>query len=298
MRRVRNIVTAACAAATLLGLSSCSASGDRPDRAPRAAAPTETTETTERAEPSSGVDANPLPLPVQKYLLVPAEISAIKPATIILLNTCLQKRNVPPIKETTGKTGRRSDPDPYQVARRYGPIVKADVLTYGYHLPPTWLGDTTAPPKTSARQEAAMSGPSGCLAVSQKELTGGHPMDSPAARQISGKSFTESLKDPKVKAVTADWSRCMAKKGYSFTDPLQALSKADLSSPKPGGKELRTAAADYACKESTRLIRTWQQAETRIQDKEIAGQRSALEKANARKARILAKAEKIVARGG
>ncbi|MFD3307561.1 hypothetical protein [Streptomyces sp. NPDC058694] len=295
MRHVRNIVTAACAAATLLGLSSCSASGDGPDRTPRASAPTGTTQ---RAEPSPDVDANPLPLPVQKYLLVPAEISAIKPATIILLNTCLQKRNVPPIKETTGKAGRRSDPDPYQVARRYGPIVKADVLTYGYHLAPTWLGDTTAPPKTSARQEAAMSGPSGCLAESQKELTGDHSMDSPAARQISGKSFAESLKDPKVKAVTADWSECMSKKGYSFTDPLQALSKADLSSAKPSAKELRTAAADYACKESTRLIRTWQEAETRIQDKEIAKQLSALEKANAQKARILAKADKIVARGG
>lgn len=142
-----------------------------------------------------------------------------------------------------------------------------------------------------------MDGPSGCLAVSRKELFGSHSLDSPIARKISSQSFKESLTDPKVKAVTADWSACMKKKGHSYTAPLQALSKADLRSPKPSAEELRIAAADYSCKESTGLISTWQEVETRIQDKEIAKNLAALEKANAQTAQIMAKADKIVEQG-
>ncbi len=141
-----------------------------------------------------------------------------------------------------------------------------------------------------------MKGPSGCLAVARDELIGDRSLDSPIARQISGKSFVESMKDPKVKAVIADWSSCMAEKGYSYTGPLQALSEADLESPKPSPEELRIAAADYSCKESTKLISTWQKVEIRIQNKEIAKNLQALKKANAQRAQIMAEADKIVDR--
>lgn len=291
MRYVKNIFTTVCAAATLLALSSCADSGDIPDHAPREPAPTG------HAQPSPEVESNPLPLPVHKYLMAPSKASGIKSATIILINSCLRQRNIPPIKQTTGEASPQSDPDPYEVGRRYGPIVKADVLAHGYHLPPDWVGGASGPPEISAQQEAAMDGPSGCLAVSRRELFGKNSLDSPIARKISSKSFKESLQDPKVKAATADWSACMAEKGYSYTDPLQALSKADLSSPKPSAKELRTAAADYSCKESTDLISTWQGVETRMQDKEIAKNLPALEKANAQRAQVMAKADKIVDQG-
>lgn len=143
-----------------------------------------------------------------------------------------------------------------------------------------------------------MNGPSGCLAVAQKELIGNRSLDSPVARQISSRSFMESLKDPKVKAVTADWSACMAKKGYSYTSPLQALSKADLRSSKPSPRELRIAAADYSCKVSTNLISMWQKVEIKIQDKEIAKHLPVLEKANAQRAQIMTEANKIIDQGG
>jgi hypothetical protein len=210
----------------------------------------------------------------------------------------LRQRNVPPLKQTTSSEGHESYPDPYEVGRRYGPIVESDIATYGYHLPPEWFGYATASPKMSAAQEAAMDGPSGCLAVARDKLIGNRSLDSPIARQISGKSFTESLKDPKVKAVTADWSACMAKKGYSYTGPLQALSKADLSSSKPSPSELRVAAADYSCKIATNLISTWQKVEIKIQEKEIAKHLTALEKANTQRAQIVAEAKKISAQGG
>ncbi|MCX5421177.1 hypothetical protein [Streptomyces sp. NBC_00078] len=292
MRYVKNVLATTCAAVSLLALSSCAGSGDDPAPAPQASGPTG------HAQPSPGIEANPLPLPVQKYLLTPSKISGIRSATNILVNACLRQRNVPPIKQTTSEASQQNNPDPYEVGRRYGPIVKSDILTYGYHLPPAWFGSATASPKVSAQQEAAMNGPSGCLAVSRGELIGDRSLDSPVARQISSKSFMESLKDPKVKAVIADWSSCMAKKGYSYTGPLQALSKADLRSSKPGVKELRDAAADYSCKVSTHLISTWQAVETRIQDKEIAKHLSALKKANAQRAQIMAKADKIVRQGG
>lgn len=297
MRYVKNIFTTACAAVTLLALSSCAASGDIPDRAPQGSAPTGKAQRPPHggnAQSSVAVEANPLPLPVQKYLLTPSKMSGIRSATTILVNACLRQRNVPPIDQTSAAS-QQSHPDPYEVGRRYGPIVKADMLTYGYHLPPSWFGGTAAHRKRiSAQQEAALSGPSGCAAVARRELMGDRSLDSPVARQISSKSFVESLKDPKVKAVTTDWSACMAKKGHSYTDPLQALSKADLKPPKPSATELRIAAADYACKESTNLISTWQNVEIKIQEKEIAKHLSVLEKANAQRAQIMAEADTIV----
>ncbi|MYV41359.1 hypothetical protein GT030_21450 [Streptomyces sp. SID1328] len=218
-------------------------------------------------------------------------------ATIILANDCLQQRNIPPIKLTTSNESHQSDPDPYEVGRRYGPIVRADILTYGYHLPPEWFGKAVPTPRMSAQQEAAMDGPSGCLAASRRELTGSHTLDSPVARQISSKSFVESLEDPKVKAVTADWSACMTKKGYSYKSPLQALSKADLKMPKASAQELHVAAADYSCKVSTDLISTWQKVEIKIQEKEIAKHLPQLNEADAQRAKIMAKAERIIDQG-
>lgn len=174
------------------------------------------------------------------------------------------------------------------------------MTTYGYHLSPAEFGGgaSAAAPRISDRQQAAMSGPSGCLAAAQRKLMGKEALDSPVAREISSRSFVESMKDSGVKAVVAKWSACMAKKGYSFAGPLQALTAADLKPPKPSAAELRTAAADYACKESTGLVSTWQKAESEIQDREIAKHRPALEKANARLAGIVAKAAGIIDRNG
>lgn len=300
MRYAKALFTTAWTAAALLSLSSCGASGNSPVHAPQGSQSEGNTQAPPndgQVQPSPDVEANPLPLPVQKFLLTPSTVSEIRPATTILINTCLRQRNVPPVKQAT-TSDHESHPDPYEVGRRYGPIVESDILTYGYHLPPAWFGDATASPKVSAEQEAAMNGPSGCVAVARKELIGNQSLDSPIARQISGKSFTESLKDPKVKAVTADWSACMAKKGYSYTGPLQALSKADLSTPKPSPSELRVAAADYSCKVATKLISTWQKVEIKIQEKEIAKHLPALEKAKAQRDQIVAKANKISGQGG
>ncbi|MEV7202142.1 hypothetical protein [Streptomyces griseoluteus] len=234
---------------------------------------------------------------MQKYLLTPGKTVGIRTATIVLANDCLQQRNIAPIELATSKESHQTDPDPYEGGRRYGPIVRADILTYGYHLPPEWFGKAAPTPKMSAQQEAAMDGPSGCLAVSQRELLGSHTLDSPVARQISSKSFVESLEDPEVKAVTADWSACMTKKGYSYKSPLQALSKADLKMPRASAQELRIAAADYSCKVSTDLISTWQNVETKIQKDEIAKHLPQLRKADAQRAAIMAKAEKIIDQG-
>ncbi|MEV7289738.1 hypothetical protein AB0O01_35180 [Streptomyces sp. NPDC093252] len=293
------MLTAAIAAVTMLSLSSCAAPDSGPDRASQESAPEGRTHTPSHsgpAQPAPEAEANPLPLPVQKYLLTPSVMSEINPATLILANSCLQQQNITPVKHTAPPDGRENRSDPYEVGRRYGPIIESDVNAYGYHLPPGWFGEATSAPKMSASQKAAMNGPTGCLAAARKELIGERSLDSPIARQISSKSFMESLKDPKVKAATADWSACMAKKGHSYTGPLEALSKADLTTPEPSPAELRIASADYSCKVSTDLISIWQKVETGIQEKEIAKNLPALEKANAQRIQVMAEAEEISSR--
>ncbi|MFG3202175.1 hypothetical protein [Streptomyces sp. NPDC048192] len=202
----------------------------------------------------------------------------------LLANDCMRAAGVAPVPFYGG--GEDLTSDPYRVARRYGPIVEAQVSRYGYHLPPDWLGDhksSAFKPMTPAQKRvwygsANGLSPEGCQFKAIRNLTqnGKLKVDAPIAQQIKSDSFAKSLKDKRVVRVTSAWSRCMSAYGFEFTSPLDALSKANIDTAAPTESEMTTAEDDYHCKISTGLISKWQSVETSIEDREIAHDAHAL----------------------
>lgn len=132
----------------------------------------------------------------------------------------------------------------------------------------------------------------GCAKIAVQKLTnnGSWTVAAPTAEDISSNSFATSLKDSEVEAVIARWSSCMAAKGFKYASPLAALAAANLKLKDPNARELKTAAADYACKVTTNPISVWQGVETRIQNKQIETRSAKLVKENSGKNKALATA--------
>ena len=165
-------------------------------------------------------------------------------------------------------------------------ISLSDASTYGYGQPAT----ASSPPQggvflggfssfNDLKQHAALAvallgfapgvtiGPvrePGCLNVANNEIyrPGSSQLGDPVpaiAQQAS--MWTET--DPRVVAVNAAWSRCMARRGYHYGSPQQA---ADHNWPKsPTAAETATAVADVTCKQQVNLINTWLTVEAAYQ---------------------------------
>ncbi|MGW4020309.1 hypothetical protein [Streptomyces sp. NPDC005009] len=89
--------------------------------------------------------------------------------------------------------------------------------------------------------------------------------------RISGESYSESHKNPKVVAAFAKWSACMKGKGYEYKAPMDANEDLRFADPtKVSQLEIETASADIACRGEADVTRTWFDAESAIQRTKIA----------------------------
>jgi hypothetical protein len=104
----------------------------------------------------------------------------------------------------------------------------------------------------------------GCLNVANSEIyrpgssQPGDPV--PAIAQQAG-MWTQT--DPRVLAVDAAWSRCMAGRGYHYGSPQQAAAHNWPNSPTVA--ETAAAVADVTCKQRVNLINTWLTVEAAYQ---------------------------------
>jgi hypothetical protein len=96
------------------------------------------------------------------------------------------------------------------------------------------------------------------------------------AQRLSLDSYGRSRQDPQVQAVTRQWSRCMAARGYAYPGPLDPPADRRFRGP-VSATEIATAAADIACKRRTNLLGVWSAVETAYQLPQIAANRTALE---------------------
>lgn len=168
----------------------------------------------------------------------------------------------------------------------FGVTSLSDASTYGYGQPPDSGGPTPAgvfiggfSSFNQVRQEAALAlallgfapgvriapgREEGCLQVANGEIYGrgisqiGDPV--PAIAQQAS-MWTQS--DPRIVAVNAAWSRCMAERGYHYASPQQPATHNWPA--KPTKKEAATAVADVACKQQTNLTNTWLTVEAAYQ---------------------------------
>jgi hypothetical protein len=186
-----------------------------------------------------------------------------------------------------------SQPTPVQeqallqnIEYRFGITSLSDASSYGYGQPPTSSGpsggglflggfSSFADLKDKAALAMALLGfapgvriqpvhEPGCLNLVSNEIyrAGTGQLGDPVPA-IANEASIWTQTDPRVLAVDAAWSRCMAKHGYHYSNPQQP---AEHGWPKhPTKAETATAVADVTCKQQTNLTNTWLTVEAAYQ---------------------------------
>ncbi len=254
-----------------------------------------------------------LHLPIESYLFSDADSEQIARASAVLRKKCLHRFGLDYQIDPSGPlTGPRTF-----MERRYGVTDKTEAAANGYHL-----GDRDPrthpphPPKLSAEEQQVLTGhsqekagegdtalrvngvtvpPGGCYNEAKKELVGsGNLGSSDVARQANVRTFTASRSVSQVKQAFEAWSSCMKGKGYSYPDPLAAISDRRFQGNSPTRLERQVATADVACKQQVNLIGTWFTVETSLQKELIARQRADFDAALKAKKKQLAKAKSVL----
>ncbi|MDJ0344626.1 hypothetical protein QMK19_27055 [Streptomyces sp. H10-C2] len=120
--------------------------------------------------------------------------------------------------------------------------------------------------------------PGGCFGEARQILGSSTRGVSPLVQQLTNKSYPESMNDPGVKAVFAQWSGCMRQKGFSYAAPMDPNDDPRFR-PSPKGVsplEIATAMADLSCRDTYKIAEVWHEAESRIQQRYIQENAAAL----------------------
>ncbi len=158
-------------------------------------------------------------------------------------------------------------------SRRYGITDLSIASRYGYQLSPATKG--SGKPRSLAGLPAAeRKNLSECAQAANDALhiDSGAQADMAVVAQLDQKAFQQTESDPRMTAVFAAWSRCMANAGYSYADPYKAAAdhRFEHSSITPSALELAVARADISCKRKTGLVRIASSVESEHQSTLIA----------------------------
>lgn len=149
------------------------------------------------------------------------------------------------------------------------------------------------------RAKRGVAPPPGCLRLVYSELYG------PAGNAIGGgepvlglafQALQWTQTDSRIRAVDRLWSRCMARRGFSYASPAAAAGHRWPNSPSRA--EIATASADVSCKTQTNLLNTWLAVETAYQQALIGANLGALSQLQARFQGLLQRAEALVRGNG
>jgi hypothetical protein len=227
----------------------------------------------------------PIDLPLNSYADVAIlQQTVLTEADTLLAEQCMAARGFVYVAQATG-----SQDQAILQSTEYGFGVSslADADTYGYgqpkslasqeagnaflggfasfedlaHQPPAW---TVALLGFAPGARIGRYSREGCLQQANSELygSGGDGISDPVP-SIAIQAGTWTLSDPRVLAVDAAWSRCMAPRGYKYRNPQQA---ADRNWPNtPTEVEAATAVADVSCKLEVNFTNTWLTVEAAYQ---------------------------------
>jgi hypothetical protein len=121
---------------------------------------------------------------------------------------------------------------------------------------------------------------------------GGSPNPDPVPG-IAAQAVQWAQNDPRVLAVDRAWSRCMARRGYSYHNPQQAQQHNWPHAPTT--VEVATAVADVSCKTQANLPNTWLTVEAAYQTALIGQNLAALSQLQANFQGLLQRAEALLA---
>jgi hypothetical protein len=165
-------------------------------------------------------------------------------------------------------------PDPIHpptlTERRYGLSDLKQAAQFGYEYP-----DATSPKRAeiklgeAERKVLGSDGdPKGCVGIGTAKITGSAlrpTASSPTAVKIQRDTWFKSAEDPRVRAKTLAWSKCMKAKGFILRTPLEA-PKAGTSKT----EERRMATSSVECSSSVKLANVWFEVESKLQDLAIS----------------------------
>lgn len=117
----------------------------------------------------------------------------------------------------------------------------------------------------------------GCLGHARTVLWGSPDSEvkDELAQTLRISSYREAEADPRVQALIARWSACMARSGYRYQSPMDPkFNRAQGSGPSP--TEIETAIADVTCKKAVDLVSKWNAVDAEYQRRAIDKNRKAL----------------------
>ncbi|MER8184709.1 hypothetical protein [Kitasatospora sp. NPDC094015] len=140
------------------------------------------------------------------------------------------------------------------------------VVVSGTDLPP----DVLAAAGPQARQGVVGGKPvpeGGCSGEARRTLATDARGPSPVADRLMSASYPRSMNEPDVKQVFAEWSACMAERGFHYNAPMEANDDPAFHAGAVGATrtEISTAVADLDCRETHHVAEVWHAAEARLQ---------------------------------
>lgn len=172
--------------------------------------------------------------------------------------------------------------------RRYGLVNADEVERFGYTLPPSgeqladdkafgWNPDAleaevmtgTTPdgePSTLTAPDGTPVPEGGCAAEGFRTIWGDStpPQGNSLVETILGDAWGQTMSDSRALAAAAEWSECMAKRGYDFKHRWDAGNSVGHKSQEA---QLTMAKADVACALKTNYVGVWHAVDVAYQER-------------------------------
>jgi hypothetical protein len=188
-------------------------------------------------------------LPWRDYVQSPAQAAAGQQAKFAVTVTCMHRRGYSDFRKSLIQY---ASPDfSYEPGGPYGWIDKRKAARYGFHSSPAdyatvHMSAAHISTVENARLEA-------CLSQAAEELDGGKASDPRnLANQLFETSWNLATRDPRVRAATERWAKCMHRHGLNLLSPPEAANWAGKT-PNASPREIVIATADADCTESSGL---------------------------------------------
>lgn len=242
------------------------------------------------AVPQSGLTKG-MVLPLEAYEESYPDTTVIQQARFTLEGQCMREYGF----TFTVPVDTASAPlnyDASNMARRYGLADMTQAKTQGYNVMLTPPQPGSEPSLSAAEQlvltggnaAGTSSGSSSGKAIPQGGCVGdadrriGSLPSNLLADQLDAQSLTASQSDPAVVTAIHQWSACLKQHGFTVASPYDASSlSGQLGSYAGSDLDKTIAVADVGCKQSTNLVTTWFNVETRLQNQYIATNQLALQ---------------------
>ncbi|MFJ5212837.1 hypothetical protein [Streptomyces nigra] len=226
-------------------------------------------------------DSKNLRLPLDRYLITEEDARVISKGRIKLVGDCIKRFGVVfnYHENYESRIGTNE--------RRYGLADPFLANAQGYHLnfseakqsqpSGTTLEILTGKIETYKGMRVPKDG---CTGEAKRKLHEEELQSSiEVAQNLNHESYNASRQDRAVIKANKAWVECMRGKGYSYADPMSAISDDRFTKQEIAANERQTARADVLCKTKVNLIGIWASVETSYQQALIRDNQSALSKA-------------------